>query len=46
MDAKWEAFATHLHVERNVREGICSLCFGNVTHCFSDVTDTCLEEKE
>ena len=39
MDAKWEVFATHLHVERNVREGIHSEVLGNVTRCFGEVTD-------
>ena len=46
MDAKWEVFATHLHVERNMREGIYSLHLGNVTHCFSEVTDRWLSGGE
>ena len=35
MDAKWEVFATHLRVERNMREGIHSQCLGIVTYCFN-----------
>ena len=46
MDAKWEVFATHLRVERNVREGIHSECLGNVTRCFSEVTDRWLSGEE
>ena len=46
MDAKWEVFATHLRVERNVREGIHSECLGNVTRCFSEVTDRWLSGEK
>ena len=38
MDAKWDEFATHLHVERNVREGVNRHCLGNVRHSFLEVT--------
>ena len=38
MDARWDEFATHLHVERNVREGVYRQCLGNVRHCFIEVT--------
>ena len=46
MDTKWEVFATHLRVERNVREGIHSECLGNVTRCFSELTDRWLFREE
>ena len=46
MDAKWEVFATHLRVERNVREGIHSEFLGNVTRCFSEVTGRWLSGEE
>ena len=38
MDARWDEFATHLHVERNVREGVNRQCLGNVRRCFIEVT--------
>ena len=39
-------FATQLCVERNKREGIHSECLGNVTCCFSEVTDRWLSGEE
>ena len=36
--AEWEIFATHLQVERERREGICTQCHGDVTDCFIAVT--------
>ena len=38
MNAEWYEFATHLHVERNVREEVKRLCPDNVRHCFLEVT--------
>ena len=38
MDAKWNEFATHLHVKWNVREGVRKQCLGDVKDCFIEVT--------
>jgi hypothetical protein len=38
MDAKWNEFATHLHVEWNVREGVRKQYVGDVRDCFIEVT--------
>ena len=46
MDTKWEVFATHLRVERNVKEGIHSELLGIVRFCFGEVTGRWLSRGE
>ena len=46
VDAKWEVFATHLRVERNVREAIHSQCHCHGTRCFSEMTSRWLSGED